>query len=251
NEPVAQLRLIANRLNPSGRDGPILDEVTIMTFRLLHLGAIVLVMAIAAHGRADDGLLTPVQTARLGKAATALVQAKAARLHPGGWFLTNAHVAQGELPLVLNPSLKAERSYAARVVRSDPELDLALLRVEGVKDLPALALGSDEGLEELMEVVGFGYPFGTALRAMSVNPGSITSLRHKDGQLHRIQLDAALNPGNSGGPVLDQYGKVIGVVVSGVRGAEGNFAIPVSVVRRFLAQPIVQFHPPALRLGRP
>jgi hypothetical protein len=238
--------------------------------RLVTLAALFTV--VTRCGAADEPL-TRVQIGRMGKAATALVEVKAARgqgsgsafcIHKDGWFLTNAHVAQGELTLVLNPSLRTEKSYSARVVRSDPELDLALLRVEGVKDLPALALGSDEGLEELADVVAFGFPFGTSLRAVSVNPGSITALRHKDGRLHRIQLDVVLNPGNSGGPVLDGAGKVIGVVESGIVVSAGatprgvrppgaptgvNFAIPVSLVSRFLARPEVQFSPP--RLGSP
>jgi serine protease Do len=84
-------------------------------------------------------------------------------------------------------------------------------------------------LTELAEVVAFGYPFGSGLAvskkekpAISVNVGRITSLRQKAGELHRIQIDAALNPGNSGGPVLDKEGKVIGVVVGGVQGGAGR-----------------------------
>jgi WD40 repeat protein len=209
--------------------------------------------------RAADEPLSRVQIARIGKAATALVEVKAARqgsgsafcIHPSGWFLTNAHVVQGELTLVLNPTPTSEKSYSARVVRSDPELDLALLRVDGVKDLPALALGSDEGLEELQDVVGIGFPLGKDIAggeipAVSVSPGSINALRHKDGRLHRIQLDGAVAPGSSGGPVLDQRGRVIGVVASGVTGTGLNFAIPVSAVKRFLERPEVRFSPPPL-----
>src|SRR5262249_44452617 len=108
-----------------------------------------------------------VQIARIGKAATALVEVKAARgqgygsafcIHPGGWSLTNAHVAQGEITLVLNPSLKTEKAYPARIVRSDNDLDLALLQADGARDLPALSLGSDEALEEQMDVMAFGFP---------------------------------------------------------------------------------------------
>jgi hypothetical protein len=76
----------------------------------------------------------------------------------------------------------------------------------------------------------------------------VTSLREKDGELHRIQLDAALNPGNSGGPVLNEDGKVVGVVVSGFPSAGVNFAIPINHVHRFLARPELLFAPPALTL---
>jgi hypothetical protein len=221
--------------------------------------------------RAADEPLSRVQIARLGKAATALVEVKSARgqgngsafcVHKDGWFLTNAHVAQGELTLVLNPSLQSEKAYPARVVRSDTDLDLALLKADGARDLPALALGSDEALEELMDVFAFGFPLAGSpapgrdgYPAISVNAGSITALRRQDGRLKEIQLDAELNPGNSGGPVLDSHGKVIGVVRSGLvargLGRTGiNHAIPVSAVARFLAEPVVQFDPPRLRTGQ-
>src|SRR5262249_46504467 len=132
----------------------------------------ILTVFLAALGRcpAADEPLSRVELGKRGKAATALVEMKPRRgygsafcIHPSGLFLTHAPGAQGELTPVLNPGLKTEKSYPARVVRSDKELDLALLRIDGVKDLPALALGSDEDLSELMEVVAFGFPFGIAL----------------------------------------------------------------------------------------
>jgi hypothetical protein len=217
-----------------------------------------------------------VKVGQTAKAATALVEVKprgaygsAFCILPSGLFLTNAHVVQlpGPLPanfpappveitLVLNPGLKTQKAYPAKVVRSDKELDLALLRIDGVKDLPTLALGSDEKLNELEEVVACGFPFGIALApdrkeypSVSINAGSITSLRRHGDHLQRIQLDVALNPGNSGGPVLDQNGKVVGVVVAGVQGSGVNFAIPVSQVAGFIARPDVQFVPPKLDAG--
>jgi S1-C subfamily serine protease len=80
-----------------------------------------------------------VEIARIGKAATALVEVKARHgfgsafcIHSSGLFLTNSHVAKGDVTLILNPSLKTERAYPAKVIRSDNELDLALLRIDGV-----------------------------------------------------------------------------------------------------------------------
>jgi S1-C subfamily serine protease len=177
-----------------------------------------------------------------GKAATALVEVSLARgrgygsafcVHPSGLFITNAHVVENALPstisLVLNPALQSQRRLAAKIVRIDKVNDLAVLRAEGVKDLPALPLGSPAGLAETMEIIAFGFPFGTQLSlnrldppAVSVNIGAITSLRMKDNKLQRIQVDAALNPGNSGGPLLDRRGTVVGVVVAGIRGAGGH-----------------------------
>jgi hypothetical protein len=219
------------------------------------------VLLVALAGRsAGDEPLSRVEVAKIGKAGTALVEIKDRRaygaafcIHPAGLFLTNEHVAQGNVTVILNPGLSEEKVCKAKVVRSDREMDLALLRVEGVKDLPALRLGSDDKLAELMELVAVGFPFGTALATdqkgypeVSINVGSVTALRRKMGALFRIQLDAALNPGNSGGPVLDKNGQVVGVVVAGVRGSGVNFAIPVSVVSRFVVRPEVQFEPPPL-----
>jgi S1-C subfamily serine protease len=222
---------------------------------------LVLLLGAFGSGRAAEGPPSRVEVGKLGKAATALVEVKARRsygsafcVHPSGLFLTNEHVIQGgEVTLVLNPGLKGEKAFRARVVRADKDLDLALLRADGARNLPALALGSDKDLSELEEVIAFGFPFGTALApdrkeypAVSVNVGRVTSLRRQDGKLHQVQLDAVLNPGNSGGPVLDNSGKVVGVVKSGVRGAGVNFAIPVSRAADFLARPDVRFDPPPL-----
>jgi S1-C subfamily serine protease len=221
------------------------------------LALAVLLVGFAAY--AADDPLSKEEVAKLGKASTALVVVKPAKgygsafcVHSSGLFVTNQHVVSGgAVDLVLDPGLKTEKVLAGKVVREDKELDLALVSVEGAKDLAALALGSDEKLTELTEVIAFGFPFGANLApdkkeypAVSINAGSITALRRKDGELHRIQVDAVLNPGNSGGPVLDRNGKVIGVVVAGVRGAGVNFVIPVSHVTRFLAKPELQATPP-------
>ena len=219
----------------------------------------VLLIALANRSVGDEPLSRP-EIAKIGKAGTALVEVKgrghgsAFCIHPAGLFITNDHVAQGDITIILKPGSKEQKDYKAKVVRSDKELDLALLRIEGAKDLPVLSLGSDEKLSELMEVVTVGFPFGTApgsekgYPTASINVGSVTALRMKNDALHRIQLDAQLNPGNSGGPVLDKDGKVVGVVVAGLRGSGVNFAIPVSVVARFVARPDIHFEPP--RLGR-
>jgi hypothetical protein len=257
-------------------------EVKIMLRLVCYACTFAVLFAMAASVLAADEGLSRGQLAKLGKAATALVQTKAGGaserdlgsafcIHASGLFLTNEHVihALGEVTLVLNPGdKKTEKQYTARVVRADKQLDLALLRIEGAKNLAALGLGSDDNLEELTEVVAFGFPFGTDLApgalapgrpaapgrdypSVSVNAGNITARRLKDGALNRIQLDATINPGNSGGPVLDKNGKVIGVVASILvaqrLGRTGiNEAIPVSHVARFVARPDVQFAPPRL-----
>ena len=167
-----------------------------------------------------------------------------------GIFVTNDHIienSRGEkLTLVLNPGTEKESSHEAEVVRRDKTSDLALLRIE-LGDTPPprkLELSSSNELFETQELVAFGFPFGRALAtkkdalpAISVNIGRITALRKEEKELDLIQLDAQLNPGNSGGPVLDPEGKVVGVVSSGIPGAGVNFAIPTSKLFSLLEKP--------------
>jgi len=112
--------------------------------------------------------------------------------------------------------------------------------VDGGGKFEALELGADKDLAELTEVIAGGFPFGVALAQpgkyppISVNAGKVTSLRRdKDDELHRIQFDAAVNPGNSGGPLLNLAGEVVGVnsmIYSGTGGYMGvSFAIPIEV----------------------
>ena len=215
--------------------------------------------AIVAPAAADDGL-SRTEISKLGKAATVYIEngrgsGSGFCVHAAGLFVTNAHVVAGAdvVTVVIEPDLKTQKVVKAHVLRADKELDLALLRADGVKDAPTLSLGSVDKITETMQVVAFGFPFGKLLDsdanpypAVSINVGSVTALREKAGALHRIQVDAVLNPGNSGGPVLGPDGKVIGVVVAGVRGAGVNFVIPVSHLSAFLARPEFDFQPPAV-----
>ena len=198
------------------------------------------------------------ETIRRGKQATALVVlgtgrgfASAFCIDPSGYFVTNHHVVDKKggskkIQLVLNSAEADEKKFEAEVVRLDKDSDLALLRVKGneTHKFIALEIGEVDGLIETQQLVAFGYPFGTALAvaekkypSISVNVGRITALRKAKGKLQRIQLDAQLNPGNSGGPVLNAAGKVVGIVRSGVLGAGVNFAIPVSQMEEFLGRP--------------
>ena len=210
---------------------------------------------------ADDDLPRG-KVAELGKAATAMVEVP--RFHgtafcisPSGIFVTNSHVMEGalqsECSLVLNPALKSERKLKGKLLRLDKPHDLAILRVEGETKLPALKLGSLDSLTETSEIIAFGFPFGTLLSeneidplAVSVNVGNVTSLMRRRNVIQRIQVDAALNPGNSGGPLLNRKGEVVGVVEAGIRGARVNFAIPVTFVSAIVAKPIIDFRPPAV-----
>jgi serine protease Do len=232
--------------------------------RILLTASLFLPLAGAASAGEE---LSHEKIVEIGKAATAMVEVSRFRgkaygtafcVNPAGYFVTNAHVIEGalksECTLVLNPALKTQRKLKAKLLRLDKPHDLAILRVDDGGKLPSLALGSVDGITETQEVVAFGFPFGTLLSeneidppAVSVNVGRITSLmRRRRAGVERIQVDAALNPGNSGGPLLDQQGKVVGVVEAGIPGAHLNFAIPITFVAAIGARPIIEFNVPAV-----
>ena len=175
-----------------------------------------------------------------------------------GLFITNAHVvasvdrAKGQVRLVLDIGRKSQRVRQARVFRTDDVLDLALLKIEDA-DLTPLELGKDDALIETAPILTFGFPFGRlptvgheTFPDISVIPSRITSLRRDKGRLEGVQFDGQLNPGNSGGPVVDTDGRVIGVAVATIRGAAMNLAIPVGRLADFLKAPGVDFNPPPL-----
>ena len=136
----------------------------------------------------------------------------------------------------------AERTLDAVVLVADADQDLAVLLVAG-KDLPKpLDLTGAVELSETMSVYSLGFPFGEALSttkgnpALTVGKASVSSLRENDkGEVVAIQLDGNLNPGNSGGPVVDAKGRLVGVATAGVRGAGIGLAVPRAEVARLLS----------------
>src|SRR5262245_46908051 len=141
-------------------------EVSRMVRSMRPLCAVAVLLAAWRSCPAADEPLSRVEIGKIGKAGTALVEVKnrgfgsAFCVPSGGLFVTNEHVVRGgDVNVVVNPGQKDEKIFKAKVVRSDADLDLALLRIEGAKDLPTLRLGSDERLAELMEVVAVGFPF--------------------------------------------------------------------------------------------
>jgi S1-C subfamily serine protease len=176
-----------------------------------------------------------------------------------GLILTNAHVvgmlkANSRPPLevavVLNSGEKNERTFKARLAGLDRNADLAILRVTG-KDLPSpLEVKSAERLQETQELYIFGFPFGESLgKNITVSKSSVSSLRRDpdNGRLDKVQVNGGMHPGNSGGPVVDPDGNVVGVAVSGIVGTQINFAIPGD----FVAGILKGYVPGTIELGQP
>ncbi len=163
-----------------------------------------------------------------------------------GYIVTNAHVVIGTRPdppvggrrtaeVFFRSGTKAETRAVAEAVAIEADRDLALLKVTGVPNLPApIALDGAAVPFETMTVYIFGFPFGEQLALGHGNPpvnvgrGQVSSLRRDEAdRLTSILLDGALNPGNSGGPVVDARGRLVGISRATIRGANIGFAIAV------------------------
>ena len=157
-----------------------------------------------------------------------------------GLVLTNAHVVDA-VDLV-EVTLADGRQLDGQVVGADPVTDLALVKLEGQRQLAAAALGDSEALEVGDWAIALGSPYGlertVTLGIVSSLHRDINSLGFSDKRLDLIQTDAAINPGNSGGPLVNSAGEVIGIntLVRSGPGAGLGFAIPINLARRVALQ---------------
>ena len=162
-------------------------------------------------------------------------------INPDGQILTNYHVISGssDVEVTMPPD---QSRYRARILMRDQAHDLALIQIDPKKKLPSfLKLGDSDGLQVGQKVLAIGNPFGLA---GTLTTGIVSSLHRKIQSEERgdledmIQTDAAINSGNSGGPLLDSQGNVIGINTA-IYGPNGGsvgigFAMPINRAKALL-----------------
>ena len=153
-----------------------------------------------------------------------------------GYILTNNHVVEGadDIEVILNDTRKTK----AKVIGTDPDTDLAILKIE-LEKLPVIVLGDSDALQVGDPVLAIGNPFGVG---QTVTGGIVSALGRNQLGINTfenfIQTDAAINPGNSGGALVDVNGNLLGIntaIYSRSGGSMGiGFAIPVSTAKQVL-----------------
>ncbi|SFF99059.1 Do/DeqQ family serine protease [Desulfotomaculum arcticum] len=153
-----------------------------------------------------------------------------------GYILTNEHVIDGATDIKVYLS-DSENPLSAKVIGSDSELDLAVLKIDAGKKLPYISLGDSDAARVGEWVIAIGNPYGldhtvtTGVISAKSRPVQVEDRQYKN----LLQTDASINPGNSGGPLLNLAGQVIGINTAVNAQAQGiGFAIPSSTVKSVL-----------------
>jgi len=159
---------------------------------------------------------------------------------PKGYILTNNHVIENAQEIIVR--LSDQRKFTAKLVGRDPKSDIAVLKVDAPRPLPAAELGDSDHLRVGQWAIAIGNPFGLD-RTVTVGIISATA-RTRVGVTQYdnfIQTDASINPGNSGGPLLNIDGKVIGINTAIVAAGQGiGFSIPINQARDVMQQLITR-----------
>ncbi|MBU4484558.1 trypsin-like peptidase domain-containing protein, partial [bacterium] len=152
-----------------------------------------------------------------------------------GHVLTNNHVVEGANEIEVH--LADERKFKAKIIGTDPETDVAVIKIEG-KDIPYVKLGDSDESKVGDWVIAVGNPFGlehTLTAGIVSAKGRILGGLNKYGQF--IQTDASINPGNSGGPLFNMNGEVVGINTAIIAGGQGlGFAIPINTAKILVPQ---------------
>ncbi|MCC7507125.1 MAG: trypsin-like peptidase domain-containing protein [Saprospiraceae bacterium] len=152
-----------------------------------------------------------------------------------GLIVTNHHVVEGNRKAIVEGA--RFKKQLARVLYADRKYDLAFLEGPGdhIADLPEVRLGIGKALRERDPVTALGHPFGLKF---SVKTGVVSNTREMLNSIPYLHIDAALNPGNSGGPLVDNEGEIVGVNTFVIRDGDNiGFSLPV----QFLSETLGEF----------
>jgi serine protease Do len=154
---------------------------------------------------------------------------------PDGYILTNNHVV--EKAEVVTVTLLDKEEFKAKVIGTDPKIDIALIKIDAKRKLPYVALGDSDKLDVGEWVVAIGNPFAlghTVTAGIVSAKGRIIGSGPYD---DFIQTDASINPGNSGGPLFNLKGDVVGINTAIMQGGQGiGFATPIQLAKSVLEQ---------------
>ncbi|MFC4779487.1 S1C family serine protease [Paenibacillus sp. GCM10023252] len=157
-----------------------------------------------------------------------------------GYILTNHHVIADAVDIRVTVE-GYDEPLQAKVVGSAPDKDLAMIKVEGAKPFPTLAMGNSDNTEIGDWVAAIGNPYGldqtitVGVLSAKERPITIASEGGETSYYHLLQTDASINPGNSGGPLMNDSGEVIGINSAVNAQAQGiGFAIPTSTINEFV-----------------
>ena len=163
-------------------------------------------------------------------------------INESGLVVTNKHVVEGTNQVTLR--LAAGKEYRGSVTHRDPHVDLAYVEIDAARSFTPIAIGDSDRIRVGEDVIAIGFPLGRSLGLEPTVSVGIISAKRQD----RLQTDASLNPGNSGGPLLNMYGQVAGVVVSRVETDDSGrsiagigFAIPINAVKAGLQEQVSPF----------
>jgi predicted Zn finger-like uncharacterized protein len=184
----------------------------------------------------------------------------ATNFHVIEFAVLSEHAPRAKVTVVFDSGLKTEIEYTAEIVAAEPEVDLAILRIVNAANLPKplepkYAVPPSAPLDILI----YGFPLGELLAtgghspAITIGKGAISSLRRgANREIERLQIDGNVNPGNSGGPVVDTDGRLVGITVAKLKEEFGSgigFAIPAAELVAALEGRVVYpgFLPPIIR----
>jgi S1-C subfamily serine protease len=151
-------------------------------------------------------------------------------INPNGYIITNKHIIEKAKTIKIK-IYKQKEEFNAKIIDLDKNYDIALLKID-IYNIPIVKIGNSDSIKTGEEVIAIGNPFGLQ---NTVSKGIISSDKREDKGLTFIQTNIDLNPGNSGGPLINLKGEVIGINTSIIKDSKGiGFAVPINAIANLI-----------------